>query len=417
MKRFNPSSQLYALIIIFTFTSFSPLFAQFSWQSTSPIDTFPVSEFVSVNKTLFAATLGAGIYKTDDEGATWTACNEGVEDLAVSSLIKKGKTLFAGTRRAGIFKSDNEGKSWTPAIDTIISRKVWSLFNHSNLLLAGTSHEPQSGSGSGRGGGIYVSQNEGQDWLKAELPRTDAHHQIIFCFGAKGNKILAGSSKYLYQSEDKGRNWKAIRVPTYLSITSIALHGNQILIGTSGEGVFTSRDGEKWEPYDGNKGNIRSLLNADNVLVMGVSIDGVKQDDKFINEGLFNPAIKSLSFHRGKLYAGTYKKGVWRYDTPKGNFIPPPNTSRQAWRDVNIFPNPIDNGLLTIEYELTETTTTTIQLYDSFGKRLAEISPFSEQYKGSYQVSYNMSGLIGGTYYVHLQLGDQSISKSIIMIQ
>lgn len=418
MKRIHSYYSTILLSVFFLFFFINNIHSQQSWIKTNGIDSFPVYEFVSLNKTLFAATFGAGIYKTDDEGKTWERCNEGLKDLMVRSLIKKGKTLFAGTRGAGVFKSENEGKSWTLANDTINSRATWSLFSHGDILLAGTDREPKTGSGSGRGGGIYVSYNEGENWIKSKLPNTDAHHQIIFCFGAKGNKILAGSSKYLYQSEDKGRSWKAISVPTYLSITSIALHGNQMLIGTSGEGVFTSRNGEKWESYDGNKGNIRSLLNADNALVMGVSIDGVKQDDKFINEGFFKPAIRSLIFHKGKLYAGTFKEGVWRYDKSKGNFTPPPNTSRTALRDVNIYPNPVDNGLLTIEYELTETTTnTSIQLYDSFGKRLANISPLAEQYKGRYQVQYDLSNLTDGTYYVHLQLGDRSISKSIIMIQ
>lgn len=225
-----------------------------------------------------------------------------------------------GTHRAGVFKSDNQGKSWVAVNDTINSRATWSLFNHGDILLAGTSNEPGTGSGSGRGGGIYISHNEGKSWKKAKLPKTDAHHQIIFCFGAKGNKILAGSSKYIYQSEDKGESWKAFRVPTYLSIMSIALQGNQILIGTGGEGVFTSRNGEKWESYEGGRGNIRSLLNVENALVMGVSLEGVKQGGKPINEGFLNPAIKSLTFHQGKLYAGTFKKGVWRYDKIKGNF-------------------------------------------------------------------------------------------------
>jgi photosystem II stability/assembly factor-like uncharacterized protein len=370
-----------------------------------------------MNKILFAATYGKGVFKTEDEGEKWVACNNGLEGLFITSLIKKGATLFLGTRHHGVYKSNNEGEKWISINDTTNSRKIISLFNHGDLLLIGTEKEHFRGSGSGRGSGIYLSKDEGKNWFKSALPKTDAHHQTIFCFGAKGNKILAGSSQYLYQSEDKGRSWKAIKIPTHLCVTDIHLHGNQILIGTSGAGVFSSKNGEDWETLDEKRGNIRKIINAENALVMGIAIDGVKQDGKYINEGFFKPAIKSLSFHRGKLYAGTYKKGIWRYDIPKGNFVPPPNTSKQKWKDIKIYPNPVDNGQLTIEYELSQQATTSIQLYDSFGKRLAIISPPSPQFKGSYQVQYDMSHLIGGSYYLHLQLGERSISKPIIIIQ
>lgn len=415
MKRFREIS----LIIICSFLATlipKTFYAQLSWQQTNSMEGFPIYEFLSVDETLYAATYGAGIHKTEDEGKTWTLCNEGLTNLFVRSLIQKEATLFAGTKQ-GVFKSDDEGKTWHPANDTIISTDIWSLATHGNLLLAGTSTTPKSGTNSGKGDGVYISNNEGRSWIKAELPNTNAHHQTIYCFGSKGKKILAGSTKYLYQSEDNGQTWKATKVPTYLSVTDIHLYNDLILLGTSGEGILASREGEKWTTYGENKGNIRSLINADNALVVGVSLDGIKRESEFINGGLTNPAIKSLIFHEGKLYAGTFKKGVWRYDVPQENFLPPQTNSRQTQRGVTIYPNPIEDGLLIIDYELIEAANVSIQLYDSFGKQLSHITKATQQAKGLHQSKYDMSGLSAGTYYLHLQLGDRSISKPIIMIQ
>ena len=70
-----------------------------------------------------------------------------------------------------------------------------------------------------------------------------------------------------------------------------------------------------------------------------------------------------------------------------------------------------------MEYRLEQTSNTYIELFDAFGKSIAQIAPLSEQYKGDYQVNYDMNGLTGGTYYFHLQLGDQKITKPVVLIK
>jgi len=66
---------------------------------------------------IYAGTNGFGIYKSTDGGASWSAINAGLTNLAVTSIVvdpNNPSTLYAGTR-GEIFKSTNGGGNWIPA--------------------------------------------------------------------------------------------------------------------------------------------------------------------------------------------------------------------------------------------------------------------------------------------------------------
>lgn len=417
-----------SLLNLFTFLLFFfpiRIFSQdasavLSWQQTNSEIDYPIYKFVSHADNLYAAMYGAGVYKTADEGENWTACHNGLSNFLARDLVVLDNILFVGTNRGGVFKSSNGGESWTLANDETLSKNIWSLLADGDRLFAGTSR------------GLYFTDNGGMGWQKAALPKANAHHQIIFSLGIKGRAIIAGSNSHIYLSEDFGETWEQIEVPTKLDIMTIRVQNDLWLLGTSGEGILSSADGRDWQFWNKETGNTRSMILTDNSLVLGLSgqgvvsvgnsADGGEEEINNLNTGFTNaainsPSIRSVGYHQGKLYAGTYKQGIWRYDVPKAEFIPPITTSRKVWKDVSIFPNPTTDGIVTLAYELTENTKTQIELFDTFGKSIAQIAPPSEQYKGVYQVNYDMSSLSGGTYYFHLQLGERSITKSVVLMK
>ncbi|MBS1902558.1 MAG: hypothetical protein JSS75_02520 [Bacteroidetes bacterium] len=66
-----------------------------------------------VGSTIYAATQGNGVFRSDDNCLTWTPINSGIggDNLFVFSLAHVGKQLFAGTLR-GAFVSSNAGATW-----------------------------------------------------------------------------------------------------------------------------------------------------------------------------------------------------------------------------------------------------------------------------------------------------------------
>jgi hypothetical protein len=56
-------------------------------------------------KTLFAGTLGGGVFRSVNNGKTWTAVNKGLTNTIIRSLAVMDNTLFAGTWGGGVFRA------------------------------------------------------------------------------------------------------------------------------------------------------------------------------------------------------------------------------------------------------------------------------------------------------------------------
>ena len=394
-----------SLCVLFLIVSTS-IFAQLSWQKTSSIDSIPTFNFSSFDQALYACTFGGGIFKTTDEGENWTPCPTGLPTYFTTDITHNESVLFVATKDKGVFKSDNKGISWEATSSVHLYPDVRAILMVKERLFAGTAN------------GIYYSDNEGTDWQKANMTASSGHHSIIKSLATDGIIIMAGTNSGIYLSKDFGQTWQSIALPTLFDVTNIIHQNGQWLLSTSGDGLFSSLDGVNWDKWQNdNTENVRALILAEAALVMGSS-EGVIGTGENISTGLSltSPTIRSLAYHNGKLYAGTYRQGIWRYDSTPTNFVPP-NTSRQLWKAVHLYPNPVNNGLITIEYRLEEASQVAIQLYDSFGKQLSIITPPTEQDKGFHQITHSLNQLIGGTYYLKFQLGDDIISKPIMVLK
>ena len=91
-----------------------------------PLSTYYISAVLidpSQPSTVYVGTLGNGVFKTTDSGATWRATSTGLP-WGVSALVldpNQPATLFAGTAGTGVFKSVNGGETWF-ASNTGLSR-------------------------------------------------------------------------------------------------------------------------------------------------------------------------------------------------------------------------------------------------------------------------------------------------------
>ncbi|MGA7161450.1 MAG: regulator, partial [Bacteroidota bacterium] len=67
---------------------------------------------------LFAGSRTSGVFRSSDDGSSWTPIDSGLNAKGVTSLAASGTNLFAGTASAaGVFRSSNQGVSWI-AIDS-----------------------------------------------------------------------------------------------------------------------------------------------------------------------------------------------------------------------------------------------------------------------------------------------------------
>src|SRR3954470_2183101 len=84
-------------------------FAQ--WQTNGPYGG-PIYTSATASGKLFIGT-GNGVFMSADNGATWTAANNGIERISIVTLTSDGTNLYAGGSADGVFFSSNNGASWT----------------------------------------------------------------------------------------------------------------------------------------------------------------------------------------------------------------------------------------------------------------------------------------------------------------
>ncbi len=236
---------------------------------------------------MWAASFGAGVYRSLDNGSTWTAYRTGlvntyVRSLAVNphhpdslfcgtndgvyssvdggvtwSLVRSSTSsvrsitihpirtavIYASTYGAGIFKSLNGGKNWSTINLGLVNtnvRDVELLPSKPDTLFAAT----------GTGGGVHRSFNGGLTWT--QVPDTTATlgaaEQIRIDPLNSSRIYVAELDRGVLKSADGGTSWTRINrgLPTLRS-RSIAIVDTLRYLGTDGQGVyFTSLNDSIW---------------------------------------------------------------------------------------------------------------------------------------------------------------------------
>ena len=132
------------------------------------------------------AGIYAGIYRSVDNGATWSTANTGLpERVTASCLMTSGETIIAGTPGYGIYRSSDNGATWSEANtglpNIFAARFVNSLTASGGAIIAGTY------------AGIYRSVDNGATWNEANsgLPAGDARE--VFSLTVSGGAVIAGT--------------------------------------------------------------------------------------------------------------------------------------------------------------------------------------------------------------------------------
>ena len=118
------------------------------------------------------------VYRTTDNGTTWTRKNTGLTDSNVQCLASSGSILFAGTTNQGVFISKDTGTTWTASNSGLTNKNIQALFATGTDLFAGT-----------HGGGIFHSADSGKSWAPFNNGLTDSSIQS---FGVNDTYLFAG---------------------------------------------------------------------------------------------------------------------------------------------------------------------------------------------------------------------------------
>jgi uncharacterized repeat protein (TIGR02543 family) len=192
--------------------------------------------------TAYAGTFGGGVYRTTDAGSTWTSVRTGLSDPRVNSLAidpLTPTTLYAGTVGGGVFRTTDSGTTWTAVrtgLTTVDMRCVAINPTSPTTLYAGTD-----------GGGVFRSSDSGSHWTAVNAGLTSQLVYDLTINPATPTVLYAGTDDGVFRSADGGDHWAAVNTglsgQSIVSIVMDSLLPTTLYAGSYGSGVFRSSDG------------------------------------------------------------------------------------------------------------------------------------------------------------------------------
>lgn len=297
-----------------------------------------ILSIVSNGSVAFAASARNGVYTSTNFGTTWNRSNNGLTSWDINAATVSGSSVFVSASYEHVFRSDNNGASWISASSGIPS-EVMQLTHDSTRVLALTNGAPATPAG------IYQTVDNGLNWT--EIPTGFA--VSMSTVSSTNTKLYVGTwtGKVMY-SNNNGSSWSDISsgLPA-VKINSIHISGSNLYAGTDGFGVYKStNNGASWTAFNSGLGNlyVNDIEQYGSVIYAGTWGGGIYTSSvsgsawSSYNGGLNDLYVRSLSTETATLYAGT---DAGAYAAPFAVL----GIETFALQGVEVYPNP-SSGLI-----------------------------------------------------------------------
>jgi len=186
-------------------------------------------------QTWFAGYMGgATLKKSLDGGRTWLTSATGIPSTSVWSIVPDPRNpgvVYAATAGAGAFKSTTGGASWTPMP---IQPVVWSLAldpSDSSVLYAGVN-----------GDGVFKSIDAGATFARVGSPEVGVVLSLAVDPTDPRQVYAATASGGVAFSKDGGAKWKKTSLGDGIAIAVTMAGDGRVFVGTTFQGAFASMD-------------------------------------------------------------------------------------------------------------------------------------------------------------------------------
>jgi hypothetical protein len=287
---------------------------------------------------IFAGTL-FGVYKSDNNGNSWTIANGGQLILYTQSVVNNNGNIYATSITNGVLKTSDNGQSWSNiGIPGVVTNKI-SIINE-NLFV-------------GANNGIEKTSNQGSNWNNV-LPLNSNGYEIKSFSGY----LFASTGNGIYRSNDGGENWELISFSGQ-TINCLLVFNNSLFAGLENNGVWFSDDyGSNWLSLGLENISVYSLASYGNGILAGTNDGFYYSVDNCINWILNNDGlptqsdIKSIFVSDPFVFSGTIYHGIYRRQLTDFGFtvspllLSPENYSVQVPVEPLLIWNSVHNAVL-----------------------------------------------------------------------
>lgn len=214
-----------------------------------------------------------GIWFSADLGDSWELLGWAVFPTCLTFPLVGPAALLLGTNGGGVYRSDDSGATWVQCSDGLADRRVFALtYTHP------TDSVPVPLAGAGNGIYYLTPAEEWEPCSAVELPARSitGFHHLSPLYATLG----AGSfSDGIYKSEDYGLTWQVsywLVYPTAVVVNQ--LDSNVVYAADSGDGIVMTRDGgESWTSLNEGMGNLVVLSLAQSPTDTGQLFAGTQE--------------------------------------------------------------------------------------------------------------------------------------------
>jgi photosystem II stability/assembly factor-like uncharacterized protein len=203
---------------------------------------------------LYISTLDGQIHTSADGGTSWRLlANLNRPQLVLDQLIvdvRDSKTIYTSghrhNRAGGFFKTTDGGVTWKEAKE-LSQQPIHSMVQSSldpNVILVGTT------------GGVWISNNSGDDWKKIESETMPINVGSLAIDPRNLDTIYAGTWWRAYKTTDSGKSWRLIKDGMIDDSDVFAITINKAnpdhIVASACSGIYESKNkGEKWAKIQG----------------------------------------------------------------------------------------------------------------------------------------------------------------------
>jgi photosystem II stability/assembly factor-like uncharacterized protein len=256
--------------------------SRLTWSTIGPGGGGWLSAITVVNdqaNTVYVGCDVGGIYKSTDNGRTWTIKNKGLSDYYVQDIAydpHHPETLYAATR-GGVFKSTDGGEHWTLKRDSFPPENPYNysapvsdvavdpvhpeiLYAGIGITRAGYEQDSSHWQDADLKGTVFKSINGAKSWIRIRETGIDPSAMIytLVIDPADPSILYAATDHGVYKSVDGGEHWQTSNhgLPGHLHAMTLVvdpLHSNILYVTMWAEPGSASWQGGVYKSMDGGQ--------------------------------------------------------------------------------------------------------------------------------------------------------------------